>query len=244
MKPARYLTPLSKVQITQLCALATKAFKAAQARGALDDDMTAAQFRKDGQWEAAKVASLKEANQGHYLEIRGKWWTVIGNLEQAFYDFLNGGPENEARRQMAWRLAGQVAGMAEAIGIQQQDRALMAAMAEMQPGQVIIPPTPRIPEPELAAQAWAYTAHLAREKFKTTRLEDLDADQLEQLGFTLVNRANAKRGKGDSTSRNKGQRGRSKPSQETFESDSSHIRRTGHDAPSAADLPQSGSDRL
>ncbi|WP_345735701.1 hypothetical protein [Prosthecobacter algae] len=237
------MTPLSKVQITQLCALASKAFKAAQARGALDDGMTAEQYRREGQMEAAQVASLKEANQGHYLEIRGKWWTVIGNLERAFYDFLNAGPENEARRQMAWRLAGQVSALADTLATNAHDKATNEAIRALRPEEQL-PEIPRMSAEEAARQAWAYTRSIAVARFAGRSMESLDPDQLEQLGFTIINRTSAKRGVGDSWTRNKSQR-RSKTSKKALKSFSTADQgRRGHVAPSMPDLAESGSDRL
>lgn len=199
----QYFTPLSSEQIKSLCALANHAYKAARSRGAIDDDLKADDYRKQGQLEATGVDSLKKANQSHFLEIRGKWWTVIGNLEQAFYDFLNAGPQNEARRQMAWRLAGQVSFLAEAMKFRdERDKGITLS------------------DPDAARQAWAYTNALARSKSGSDRLETLTAEQLEQLGFTLNNRANAMRGVGSSQSRNKSQRKKSRTSQEPLETTS------------------------
>lgn len=188
MKKPRSFTPLSSVQVKALCALASKAYRVAKARGSIDYSLGGEDFRRAGQLEAAGVESLKKATQEHYLSIKGKWFTVLGNLEEAFYCFLNSSAEHEATRQMRWRLMGQVALLAE--GIQQ---------ARVRDG------FPALPDSEAAGQAWAYTASLARDKF-SKRLDDLDADQLEQLGFTVVNRANAKRGRGNPSNRNKSQR--------------------------------------
>ncbi|MES2598649.1 MAG: hypothetical protein V4662_25160 [Verrucomicrobiota bacterium] len=202
MKP-RYLTPLSRIQITQLCAQAGLAYKAAKARGGIEDGMKLDDFRKAGQFEAAKVTSLKLATQEHYLAILGKWWTVMGNLEEAFYAFLNAGAENEAARQMRWRLAGQVSRLAEGIA-QKHDDALMNA--QIQQGVRGTLTITRMPADEAARQAWAYAKSLAKDKFAGRFIESLNADELEQLGFTVFNRASQKLGKGDKSRRNKSQR--------------------------------------
>lgn len=190
MKPARkpFLGRLSAKQIKQLCTMAQKAFKAARSRHALDDDMTAEDFRHAGQMEAAQVESLRTANQGQYLEIRGKWWTVIGNLEQAFHDFLLAGPQEAARKQMAWRLAGQLSLWADA----KQQKHLQQTAIEL-------------PDDETARQAWAYASSIARDTYKRG-IENLTWEELEQLGFTLVNRTSALRGVGRAENRNKSQR--------------------------------------
>lgn len=202
MKP-RFFTPLSRIQITQLCTQAGLAFKAAKARGGIEDGTKLDDFRKAGQYEAAKVTSLTLATQEHYLAILGKWWTVIGNLEAAFYAFLNAGAENEAARQMRWRLAGQVSRLAEGIA-QQHDNALMNA--QIQQGVTGTLTVTRMPADEAARQAWAYAKSLAKDKFAGRLIESLNADELEQLGFTVFNRASQKLGKGDKSKRNKSQR--------------------------------------
>lgn len=193
-----YLTPLSGKQIKHLCMLANEAFKAAKARpGAVDDHVTAEMFRKEGQLEAVGKASLKDCHQGDYLELVGKWFTVIGNLEAAFYAFMDAGAAAEHRRQMAWRLMGQV-------------YALSCAMAERENTR------PGVPMPQ---QAWEYTRSICRDKFKGLAITSLDGFQLEQLGFTVVSRANAMRGVGSTRTRNTSQAKRRgvKASEEAFQ---------------------------
>lgn len=200
MKRQPFLTPLSRLQISTLVIMAGKAHKLALQRGAIDDSTKVEDYRRAGQMEAANVASLKDANQGHYLALRGHWWVVIGNLEQAFADFLAEGPQDQARRQMAYRLSGQVSHLADAIAIRhKRDHG-----AELDPA-------------EAARQAWAYTQSLASAKYGGGRWTDLDAFRLEQLGFTVTNRANAMRGVGDSSRRNKSQRGSRKPAAEAVQ---------------------------
>lgn len=184
-----WLTPLSALQIRALVAMAGKAYKLALQRGAIDDTTSAEEYRRAGQMEAAGISSLKEANQGHYLALRGHWWTIIGNLEQAFADWLAAGPQDQARRQMAHRLTGQISHLADAI----------AAKHHREHGT-------ELDAAEAARQAWAYTQSLSNVKYGGGRFTDLDAFRLEQLGFTITNRANAMRGVGDSRRRNKSQR--------------------------------------
>ncbi len=190
------LTPLSAVQVKGLCALANKAYKVAKARHAIDDDMTADDYRKAGQKEAARIDSLKDAHQGHYLAIKGKWFVVLGRLEEAFDLFLRAGDQAHHHAQMKWRLLGQISFWADAKKT--------AHKAETQI---------ELDDTEAARQAWAYTAALARDKSaaKTARLEDLTTKELEQLGFTIVNRANAMRGVGHTANRNKNQPRHAKP---------------------------------
>lgn len=238
MKPQRriFLGPLTALQIKLLCRMANEAFKAARKRGAVDDDMTAEEYRRAGQMEAAQVDSLKKANQGHFLSIRGKWWTVIGNLEQAFYDFLNEGPVNEERRQMAWRLAGQVAALAEALGVRESDKAVNFAIQSGKDVSSVPPVDPA----EFARQAWAYTRSIAQDKFKR-RIESLDTDALEQLGFTIVNRTSAIRGVGDSSARNKSQRRSKKTAKTPLQS---YFSSSDREAPALPPMADSGSNRL
>lgn len=185
----RSFTRLSQRQIGQLCALANQAYKLDLQRGGVDDTTTAEQYRHAGQMEAANVASLKEAGQHTYLPILGKWFVTLGRLDEAFYAFLNAGPENEARRQAAWLLAGHVSHLAAAIGHKHTEETSIVLATE-----------------ETARQAWAYTRSLAADKFGGRRIDSLDAAEIRQLMYTVINRTNAKRGVGDSFTRNKRQR--------------------------------------
>ncbi len=204
MKPKprpRFLGRLSGVQIRLLCTLAGQAQTAAKMRGNPDAETDRETWRKNGQDEATGVHGLslaKNANQGHFLPIRGYWFTIIGNLQVAFYDFLNAGPQNEARKQMAWRLMGQIAHLSEALEARHERlRAITPGLAAHTPA-------------EAAQNAWNYARAIAKDKFQGRRIESLDADALEDLGFTITNRANAIQGKGDPENRNKSQRLRSK----------------------------------
>lgn len=201
-----YFTQLSAVQIKLLCTMAGQAYKAAKARGGVEDGMSADGFRKAGQIEAAGVESLKLTTQEHYLAIRGKWWTVIGNLELAFYDFLNAGAENEALRQMKWRFMGQLSHLAEGIMEKARQRALDAQTEAA---------LTLMAADEAAKQAWAYGQSLSRDKFHGRGIGSLTVEELEQLGFTVINRGNAMRGVGDKNTRNKSQR--RKPAKPPFE---------------------------
>jgi hypothetical protein len=189
--PKFKFAPLSKIQIRLLCTLAGQAFKAARLRGAVDDDQDAESYRREGQLEACGVAGLKECNQSHFLAIRGKWFVVLGRLEEAFNDFLNAGEQAEATRQMKWRFVGQVAALAESIGDKH----------ERETG-IVLDPAAR------AARALAYAEGISRSQF-LSGLKGLTARQVEILGFTITNRANALAGRGDSQNRNKSQRLRS-----------------------------------
>jgi len=197
----RFLGRLSGVQIKLLCMLAGQAQAAAKLRHNPDAEIDRETWRKIGQDEATGVHGLslaKNAHQGHFLPIRGYWFTIIGNLEQAFYDFLNGGPDNEARKQMAWRLMGQIAHLSEALEARHERlRTITPGLASNTLAQA-------------AQNAWNYALSIAKDKFQGRRIEALNADELEQLGFTITGRANAMQGKGDPENRNKSQRLRSK----------------------------------
>jgi hypothetical protein len=227
--PKFKLAPLSKIQIRLLCTLAGQAFNAARLRGAVDDDQDAESYRREGQLEACGVASLKECNQSHFLAIRGKWFVVLGRLEDAFNDVLNAGEQAEATRQMKWRFVGQVAALAESIGDKH----------ERETGIVLDPPA-------RAARALAYAEGISRSQFHSG-LKGLTARQVEILGFTITNRANALAGRGDSQNRNKSQRlrstakGGSEPPGEGSLIERA-ARRLGQALPPRC--PESGSDRL
>jgi len=186
-------TALSTAQIRQLCTMAGQAFKAAKGRGDPRTDDGADAYRKAGQKEAAQIESLKkEAHQGHYLALVGYWFTQIGNLEEAFYAFLNAGDASEARRQMAWRLMGEISRLANGI--------------KAQKGRIQI----MLSDYEAAHEAWRYTLHIAKDKFDGRSIDALDARELEQLGFTVFNRASPMLKVGREENRNKKQRAQGK----------------------------------
>lgn len=192
MKKQWHFTRLSAVQIKSLCTLAGKAQKAAKLRGDDRADVPAEEWRKAGQDEATGERGLSlrdDATQVHYLPIRGHWFVIIGNLEAAFYSFLNAGPQNEAARQMKWRLAGEVSRLAEGIQTEKAGRELPVL----------------IDDATAASEAWNYTRALAVDKFGGLSINGLDAGQLEQLCHTVFNRASAKLGVGDPSRRNKKQ---------------------------------------
>lgn len=182
-------TRLSPAQIRQLCTMAGQAFKAAKGRGDPRTDDGVDAYRKAGQQEAAQIESLKkDAHQGHYLALVGYWFTQIGNLEEAFYAFLNAGDASEARRQMAWRLMGEISRLANGI--------------KAQKGRIRI----MLSDYEAAHEAWRYTLHIAKDKFNGRSIDALDAQELEQLGFTVTNRASPMLKVGKDENRNKKQR--------------------------------------
>lgn len=181
-------TKLSTTQIRQLCTMAGQAFKAAKGRGDPRTEDGADAYRKAGQQEAAQIESLKDAHQGHYLALVGYWFTQIGNLEEAFYALLNAGDASEARRQMAWRLMGEISRLAKGI--------------KAQKGRIQI----MLSDYEAAHEAWRYTQHIAKDKFDGRHIDSLDAQELEQLGFTVFNRASPMLKVGKDENRNKKQR--------------------------------------
>jgi len=181
-------TPLSNQQKARLSILAKQAWMLAQKRGAIEDGVTFDQWRYDQQKEACSVASLRDADQSHFLPLRGKWFVILGNLELAFYDMLNAGDLPEKTRQMKWRLIGFVAILADGI---QAEKARIKVMVEAD---------------QAAKEAWNYTLALAKDKYSGRRVESLGPDELQQLCHTVVNRANAKLGKGSAETRNKSQR--------------------------------------
>lgn len=198
MNKSWHLTPLSNDQKARLSILAKAAWNVAQQRGAIEDGVKFDDWRYAQQEEACGVASLREANQSHYLHLRGKWFTILGNLEQAFYDFMNGGEQNERTRQLKWRLAGAAAVLSD--GIREEKARVQIVLDEAQ----------------AAVEAWNYTRALCADKFQRRRIDQLDADELEELCFTVINRANAKLGKGKAEHRNKRQREKRKAAKAVF----------------------------
>lgn len=195
--PKRWqFTRLSQLQISQLCILATRAHKAARARHHPDAELNAEDWRKRGQDEATGIQglSLREATQEHYLPIRGYWWVIIGNAEQAFYDFMNSGVQNEISRQLQWRLAGEVCRLAEGIAAEK----------------LRLPIPVQIDDEQATKQALDYMQALSKDAFNGRRAHQLNAAELERLCFTVFNRASAKLGVGDSSTRNKSQRRKKK----------------------------------
>lgn len=189
MNPKWHFTPLSNDQKARLSILAKEAWIIAQRRGAVDDGVTFDVWRYAQQKEACGVESLKEANQSHFLAVRGKWFTIIGNLEQAFYDFLNAG--NELARQLKWRLAGEVARLADGI---------QAEKARENPPVMI-------DAAKAAEEAWNYTRGMASlPLFGAKGLKNLNAEDLKRLCDTVFNRASPKLGVGKAENRNKSQR--------------------------------------
>lgn len=189
-----HLAPLSRdVQIPQLCALAKQAKKAAQKRGDPDAELSDEEWRKKGQDEATNTPnfSLKNATQGHYLPIRGYWFVILGNLQGAFYDYLNAGDQAERCRQLKWRLAGEVSRLAEGIAAEKSRQT----------------PPVHLDQVQAAAEAWQYAEWLAKQPlFAEKGLRNLDAEGLKKLCDTVFNRASPKLGVGSAKNRNKSQR--------------------------------------
>jgi hypothetical protein len=191
--PKWHFTRLSRLQITGLCVMASQAHKIAKQRGDPRADVDAETWRKNGQDEATETheLSLREATQVHFLPLRGYWHVIIGNVQAAFYDFLNAGQQNEAMRQMKWRLVGEISRLADGI---------KAEKARL--------PIPiLIDDPQAAKEAWAYTRAMCLDKFHGRRMEALvTPEEIEELCFTVFNRASAKLKVGSRENRNKSQR--------------------------------------
>lgn len=180
------LQPLKNHQKAALAILAKQAYEVAKSRYAVEDGTTPDEYRRGGQLVACGVESMTAMTQAHYLYVRGHWHTVIGNAELAFDDFMRAGEDNEARRQMWHRLAGQVARLAEGI---------QASKA----------PEKLTPE-QAAAESWRYAASICADKYAGRKYAQLTPKELAQLGFTIFNRASAMLQVGSSHTRNKSQR--------------------------------------
>lgn len=188
--PKWHFTRLSRLQITGLCVMASQAHKIAKTRGDPRAEVDADTWRKNGQDEATGTheLSLRAATQVHYLPLRGYWHVILGNVQAAFYDFLNAGEQNERTRQLKWRLAGEVSRLADGI------------QAEKARIQIVID------DAQAAKEAWAYTRAMCLDKNQGRRLDALDPEALKQLCDTVFNRASAKLKVGRPENRNKSQR--------------------------------------
>jgi hypothetical protein len=188
-----HFTRLSAVQIKQLCTMAGQARAVAKTRFDERAEKDAEAWRKWGQDEATGVQnlSLRKATQVHYLPMRGFWFNIIGNCEQAFYDFLNAGEQNEAMRQIKWRLAGEMSRLADGLKFEKSRLPIPIVIDDVQ----------------AAKEAWNYTRVVCTDKFHGRRMEALvTPEEVEQLCHTVFNRASAKLGVGKAENRNKSQR--------------------------------------
>lgn len=172
--------------------MASQAYKIAKVRGDPRSEVDAETWRKNGQDEATSIeqCSLRKATQEHYLPLRGYWHVIIGNVQQAFYDFLNSGDQNEATRQVKWRLAGEVSRMADGI---KADKLRLPIPVE-------------IDDVQAAKEAWDYTRAVGRDKCEGRGIGSQTAEELWQLCDTIFNRASAKLKVGKAENRNKSQR--------------------------------------
>lgn len=222
--PKWHFTRLSRLQITGLCVMASQAHKIAKTRGDPRAEVDAETWRKNGQDEATGTheLSLRAATQVHYLPLRGYWHVILGNVQEAFYDFLNSGEQNEAARQIKWRLAGEVSRLADGI---QAEKARM--------------PIPiLIDAAQAAKEAWNYARVMGSDKYHGRGINSQTPEELKKLCDTVFNRASAKLKVGRPENRNKSQRRKAPKraedaSQEPFERPS--IRAEGH--PHALLLP-------
>jgi hypothetical protein len=179
--------PLSSNQKKAIMCLTNDAFGISIYRGAIDNDANFDRWRKEQYGTACgrPAFGLREAQNDDFRLICGRLLVILGNAEAAFEAFIGSGPENEARRRMAHRLAAKVGILAKLWGAQR-----------------------KIPDAEAAKQAWAYTLAIARDKAKGQALDTLPAKTVEQIGFTIINRISAHRGVGSTENRNKSQRTR------------------------------------
>lgn len=185
-RPFRF-APLSGKQKALLCQLAGQAYLIERRRGSIEDTLDKETYRRQGQAEACGLESLTDCDQSHFLALRAKWFVITDRLEEAFNDLLNAGEIPQALAQMRWRFVGQISVLAEGIAQASQKKGLDLA------------------KPEAIRQAIAYAESVARQKHRVP-VKSLGVEDLEELGYTMVNRGNAKLGKGDSFRRNKSQR--------------------------------------
>ena len=168
-------TRLTSKQIKHLAALSRAAFLRSIERGQIDADTEPDQWRREHQAEACGLPgqySLTVATQGQYLLILGHWLALLGDGGAAFEAFLHGGEDNERRRQLMHRLAGEVA--------------RLACLWRTQRG---------LADDEAARQAWNYATAIGRDKAAGRPLPQLTLTELEQLTWTLAARVGSQAAK-------------------------------------------------
>jgi hypothetical protein len=199
MKPHLAATALSAKQVQRLAILGGMAFAISRGRGGVPEGMKVRDWRQQEQGAACGLSvglSLSDATQGQFNEIAGRFFVILGDAEAAFAAFMQAGPENEARKQLVRRLAGDVAAL--------------AAFWAVQKG---------VHESEASRQAWAYCNAIARDKASGRQVSELDARELTQLGWTIRGRTSAFKGVGNPANRNKSQKRKRGESAAASESD-------------------------
>lgn len=176
------LSPLTSVQIRTLCAFAGLAFKRLRDKGGMDDTDTVETFRHREQLAAVGVGSLKAMNQGHYRDLKAHWLMLLGLVGEAFDLLMKTGDGQEQRELMQWQISGCAANLA--LAFQHKGQKLDSAVDG----------------------AWSYILKIARDKFQGRKLSELDTLEMVDLRNTIINRTNAKMGRGRPESRNKSQR--------------------------------------
>jgi hypothetical protein len=196
-------------EIQALAITARQAFDFQMELGNLDAGTKFDAWRRDQVMEAVGKSGLSKCNHADFLPVRAHFALLAGKDEKALNDLMrtgqvkdHGAPEDthEARRQRVHTIR-------EKIGFH-----------------VILAETPEAQVSQKELNAWrciqadpkgpireGYAIYVAKMKFKIQprsidELSDrLTVAQLDQLLFTIVNRINAKEGRGEKHERNKGQ---------------------------------------
>lgn len=195
---------LSKLQKARIAQVAKEAFDFQDSLGNLDASAASPSkafeaWRRSEQLKAVRIASLTECRNEHFRPLLGHFLALAGRDDEAFrYQMKTGrvkdhGPVDDTHENRElWR-----AKIGEAI-VMHTGRLIEGAS------------TYDARVAEAVAQAGgpitqAYAINLAKMKCKGRPLTSIQASELRQIYFTLVNRINAKEGRGKPAKRNKKQ---------------------------------------
>jgi len=196
-------------EIQALAITARQAFDFQRELGNLDDGVAFDAWRREQVQEAVGKPGLSACNHGDFLPVRAHFALLAGRDEKALDDLMrsgqvkdHGAPDDthEGRRNVVHLIR-------EAVGFH-------VILAESSEGEVsakdlaawkALRADPKGPIRE------GYVIFVAKTKFKVQARsiddlsERLTVAQLKQLHFTIVNRINAKEGRGEKHERNKSQ---------------------------------------
>jgi len=209
---------LSVDQKAVICQLARQAFDHQDALGLIEiegksDNARFQAWRRAEQHRAVGIESLTECRNSHFRTLRGHFNVLLGKEDKGFRDytrtgkFRDRGPvedTHEARETWRAKIAGEL--MSHAVRCNPKaeghDPALAAVVAEK--GGIITP---------------SYVIQIAKRQNAGKALDALPADRLRAIYYTTRNRIAAREGRGQTANRNKGQRGKRKPSKHDFTPD-------------------------
>lgn len=212
--------PLSKKQKAVLGQLAAQAHRLQRDAGCLDDaeERDANAWRRRVQFEACGVVSLTEATQAHYRALLAAFEAFIPGMEGNAWEHRDdSGPLREDRAALWHQLCTEVRHWWTPEGKRELEHWIQRARAGVpfRDEEGILWPAPKFPPPllgALGALSDGYALAICKAKFEVqvsswdNLQHHLTAHQIDQLAFTLRNRARAKAGAGDRKNRNQSQR--------------------------------------